>query len=96
MIAYVPRKRYLERPGPSPHAARGVSQERIDEWEGMREFGAVYDLNNNSSRPATPEEMAYYEAELIPHIDKVLRAEEPEAPWVIKAEQKEVHDNNRR
>lgn len=97
MKAYVPREQYLARQGPNPYAARGVSQEHIDEWKEMREFGAVYDLDENSSRPATLEEVAYYEAGLIPHIDDVLIAEEPDELWAIKAAQgvKEACVNNR-
>jgi hypothetical protein len=66
----------------------------VVEWKKMREFGTVYDLDENSSRPATAEELGFYEAGIIPHIDEVLRAEDPEALWVLKAEEcKEAYGN---
>jgi hypothetical protein len=87
MLAYIPKERYSDGKRQGPRLTKfkgGVPWERVDEWEKSRKFGAVYDLGENSSRPATPEEVAFYEAGLIPHIDDVLRAEDPEALWATK------------
>ena len=91
MLAYVPKERYANR----RYCYDGIPTHRScqRDWDLCSERGAVYDLSIDSSRPATPEDVAYFEAGLIPHIDKALMAEEPEALWVAK---KEVYGNCRR
>jgi len=54
MLGYVPKKRYSMRPYfyNGPQAAR----RNRTEWELSRDFGVIYNLSNDSSRPATAEE----------------------------------------
>lgn len=51
MIAYVPRERYRDK----GDKARWDSAER-KQWKKYRKYGAIYDVDKDSSRPAEPEE----------------------------------------
>lgn len=59
MTGYVPRERYHGRAGPRPSRLNPSTYgERVRQWRLALRYGAVYDLADNTSRPATPEEFA--------------------------------------
>ena len=78
MLAYVPRERYSMRPYfyNGPQAAR----RNRTEWELSRDYGVIYNLSNDSSRPATAEE---YERENNPKT-KRLKIVPDEFPELVK------------
>ena len=78
MLAYVPRERYSMRPYfyNGPQAAR----RNRTEWELSRDYGVIYNLSNDSSRPATAEE---YERENNPET-KRLKIVPDEFPELVK------------
>ena len=80
MLAYVPRERYTMRPYfyNGPQAAR----RNREEWKLSRDYGVIYDLSNDSSRPATAEE---YERENNPET-KRLKIVPDEFPELVKVE----------
>ena len=80
MLAYAPRERYSMRPYfyNGPQAAR----RNREEWKLSRDYGVIYNLSNDSSRPATAEE---YERENNPET-KRLKIVPDEFPELVKVE----------
>lgn len=57
MIAYVPPYRYKGRNEPRPNkGSYGYSSERVRQWYQSRRYGAIYNLRDDTTRPATKEE----------------------------------------
>ena len=80
MLAYAPRERYSMRPYfyNGPQAAR----RNREEWRLSRDYGVIYNLKSNTSRPATEEE---YERENNPDT-KRLKIMPDDFPELVKIE----------
>ena len=72
MIAYVPANRWEGIEGGYEYLLDPVTQEVKREADLYREYGAVYDLKKDSTRPADPQVRAKFLAGKIPDILKIV------------------------